>query len=308
MIDYQRMFARDDGERTAYPITFGDRRPDVEYVVSEDIELAVNVALATGRPLLVLGAPGSGKTSLGFAVARRLAWDEYGFVVTSRTRAQDLLWTFDNVRRLSHALGPDAEDAGTKSDERYLRPGVLWWALAPERAAAIVAAQGRPVPSSFTDGAVVVIDEIDKADPGVPNDLLRPLGDLTFEAIDVFHEQVTRKRARPPLVVITSNGERTLAPAFVRRCVVIELAGYDRDRLLAIAAAHFPGLTAALIASTLDHLIALSPKDAQGRPDIGTAEFLDLLRAAAELDIGPASPRWQTLAAAAVLKRPARTE
>jgi MoxR-like ATPase len=104
---YRRMFApgdHTDAPRATYPVAFGDRRPTTRYVVSDDVELAVNVALATGRPLLVLGPPGSGKTSLGFAVAEELGWDVYEAVITSRTRAQDLLWTFDNVRRLSAAL------------------------------------------------------------------------------------------------------------------------------------------------------------------------------------------------------------
>jgi MoxR-like ATPase len=186
--DYLRMFTRGGSaaQTVTYPVTFGDRQPETTYVVSPDVELAVNVALATGRPLLVLGPPGSGKTSLGFAVGDRMRWDVYDTVVTSRTRAQDLLWTFDNVRRLSGALA--SGDQAVAPDEAYIAPGVLWRALDPERAAGIMAAQGKRPPRRFSRGAVVVIDEIDKADPGVPNDLLRPLGDLRFEVTDLAHE------------------------------------------------------------------------------------------------------------------------
>jgi MoxR-like ATPase len=309
---YRRMFSRDQHETASYPVTFGDRRPDVDYVVSPDVELAVNVSLATGRPLLVLGTPGSGKTSLGFAVARRLGWDVYGFVVTSRTRAQDFLWTFDNVRRLSHALatsastGAESPSRPPADDELYLRPGVLWWALDPARAAEILVAQGKAAPTSFSPGAVVVIDEIDKADPGVPNDLLRPLGDLTFEAIDLVNEVVSRQRDRPPLVVITSNGERTLPSAFIRRCVVLELPRFERDRLLNVAAAHFPNIDSGLHERVLNALIQTSHRDSNGVPEVGTAEYLDVLLASAELGIEPGERGWIEVAAMALLKQSAR--
>ena len=127
--DYLRMFDRDNAPNVAtsqYSVTFGDRQHKTQYVVSTDVELAVNVALSTGRPLLVLGVPGSGKTSLGFAVAERLEWDIYDTVVTSCTRAQDLLWTFDNVNRLSDALSTNRE---TANDQAYVQPGVLWQGL-----------------------------------------------------------------------------------------------------------------------------------------------------------------------------------
>jgi MoxR-like ATPase len=316
MGEYRRMFLRaDDPDAVAvrYPVTFGDRRPERPYVVSEDVELAVNVALATGRPLLVLGPPGSGKTSLGFAVAERLGWDVYDMVITSRTRAQDLLWSFDNVRRLSAALAN--REVQLLPDESFLEPGVLWWALDPERAAAVVRTRRDGRRTRFAESAVVVLDEIDKADPSVPNDLLRPLGDLQFEVTDLANERVQRTRALPPLVVITSNGERTLPTAFVRRCVVMELPGFDRDRLLQIAAAHFPDEDIAtrfpsagteIRDQVLDELMKVVPKDLQGRPAIGTAEYLDVLRACLELRVMPGDRNWTLVSGTALVKQPAR--
>ena len=306
--DYRRMFAFAGGPTTTYPVSFGDRKPKVDYAFSPAIELAVNVALATGRPLLVLGPAGSGKTSLGIAVAARLEWDLYQTVVTSRTRAQDLLWTFDNVRRLSAAMAAAATSAGV-DDEAFVEPGPLWWALQPKRAASLV--RESKVDSAipvFSKGSVVVIDEIDKADPAVPNDLLRPLGDLAFEVTDLAGEAVTLLRPRPPLVFITSNGERTLPPAFVRRCVVLELPGFDPDWLLKVAALHFPRTAATTRKTVLEHLVGAAPVGADGKPAIGTAEYLDVLRACRELKVKPGDDRWPLVSAIALLKPSARTD
>jgi MoxR-like ATPase len=178
--------------------------------------------------------------------------------------------------------------------------------LNPGRAEQIVTGRGVPSRTRHTDGAVVVLDEIDKADPAVPNDLLRPLGDLEFAVTELTNEKIVRTRPRPPLVVITSNGERTLPSAFVRRCVVVELPGFDRDRLLDIAAAHFPEAAATVRAEVLDELVKIVPKDAKGLPAIGTAEYLDVLRACLELALTPGDDLWAQVAETALMKQPAR--
>jgi MoxR-like ATPase len=223
----------------------GDEAPARGYVYDAEgrITLAVNVALATGRPLLVRGRPGSGKSSLAADVARRLGWRYYENTITSRTRARDLLWFFDAVRRLSDA------SAGTLRNQlAYVTPGVLWWAFSPESAAARgmpddaladVRLERLPDPSPRPgERAVVLLDEIDKADPDVPNDLLLPLGALWFTVSEV-DDGPTVAGAIPPLVLITTNEERDLPRAFVRRCVVLTLPDPSPDRMIDIATAHF---------------------------------------------------------------------
>jgi MoxR-like ATPase len=225
----------------------GDQAPADGYVYDAKgrIALGVNVALATGRPLLVRGRPGSGKSSLAADVARRLGWRYYENTITSRTRARELLWSFDAVRRLS-----DATAEGVRDQLAYVTPGVLWWAFAAKSAAArgmtddALASRGLghlTDPSPRTgERAVVLLDEIDKADPDVPNDLLLPLGALRFTVAEVDDGPVVEAEA-PPLVFITTNEERDLPRAFVRRCVVLTLPDPSSDRMIEIAEAHFGG-------------------------------------------------------------------
>src|SRR5262245_26922047 len=118
---------------TPWPVDSPDRRDGRVYVMPEEVELAVDVALATGRPLLLRGEPGSGKSSLAAYLARMRGWRYYEHVVTSRTKAEDLLWTYDHVRRLSDA---QVRDKGTALvDQHYVTPGPLWWAFDPASAA-----------------------------------------------------------------------------------------------------------------------------------------------------------------------------
>lgn len=281
----------------------GDERPDGGYVYDADgrIALAVNVALVTGRPLLIRGKPGTGKSSLAADVAERLGWRFYSRTVTSRTRARDLLWTYDAVRRLNDANAQEAQDPMA-----YVTPGVLWWAFEPESAATRglpdkaladrgISRMADPSPRSGPR-AVVLLDEIDKADPDVPNDLLNPLGALTFVVTEV--EDGPRVNAKePPLVVLTTNEERDLPEAFLRRCVVLALPEAKPERMKAVARAHFPEETDdAVIDQVLKAYQGIRAGLAADQHEPSLAEFLDAVGAVIALRAeGDGDKRWDDI-------------
>jgi MoxR-like ATPase len=223
-----------DAYRTGDPIEGKtDSRTGDVYVFNDRIRLAVQVALATGRPLLVRGESGWGKSSLAAASARFLGWKFLETVITSRTQARDLQWELDLLLRLNDAQAHKADPDFRK----YVRPGILWWAFQPgqalEQQGVFDAARGVDTKREpFTEpGIVVLIDEIDKADPDVPNNLLVALGSLEFR-VEETGQLVRADKGRPPLVFITTNEERELPAAFLRRCIEIKLPALtapDRD-------------------------------------------------------------------------------
>jgi len=265
--------------------TFAERISDVAgapYHYDSDSLRAVRVAGAIGRVLLVRGAPGTGKTSLARNVAGALGWDYIEFVVTSRTQASDLLWRFDNLERLNDAYASAIDRSESVREKRnYLEPGPLFRAFAPEFAAGLRRTLPHEPPKS---GVVLLMDEIDKADPDLPNDLLVPLEAKRF-TIDALNLLVEAQR--PVFVVVTTNEERDLPQAFLRRCVILTLKRpADRDALLTIARKHFPKLDVRLFDAVFDAYISLGEK-AEGndlRPP-ATAEFLDALSACEELGL-----------------------
>lgn len=271
----------------------GDRvgekdHPEIPYVYDDRIVLAINVALAAGRPLLVRGRPGTGKSSLAHSVARRLGWTLHPITVSSRITARDLLWSFDSVKRLADA---QAHTRGTKMPDRssYVTPGVLWKAFDPKSAAAHLASGDEHKP---TTRSVVLIDEIDKADPDFPNDLLVPLGSYRFRGED--GGQVIA--ATPPLIIITTNEERDLPRAFLRRCVILQLEEPREDRLRKIARAHFPDVADPQLESVLAHYLEIRERrsrDKEQPPSV--AEFLDTLAALRGLGLTTDHPKWAEL-------------
>jgi MoxR-like ATPase len=217
-----------------------------------------------------------------------LECDYLEHVITSRTAAEDLKWRFDAVRRLR---APENEIGG-EHDRRYVTPGVLWDAFEPDSAREIRAyAPGRTSgPPAMREsygnkGAVVLLDEIDKADPDVPNDLLVTLDQRSFYCTDL-DQTVKAADHRKVLVLITSNQERELPRAFLRRCIVTTLPRHDTPERRAIAALHRPGVSEFLLdrIDTVFERIDTAARSAN-LPLPSTAEYLDAVSACLGLDL-----------------------
>lgn len=290
-----------------------DRRDGEAYVLPEKLKLAVEIAYATGRPLLLRGDPGSGKSSLASHIAWLNSARYYELVVTSRTQAQDLLWSFDTVRRLA-----DAQLNRHIDDHAYVEPGVLWWAFA--RSSALTRG-GTGVEPALEPNAelneqrspsdvVVLIDEIDKADPDLPNGLLVPLGSGQFQVAETKTVVRVDDTETRHLIIVTTNEQRELPQAFLRRCVVVWLDHPDDEGLVAIARKHLEseegGMTendAELAWELAKAVVAVrkeKTREAVRAPS--TAEFLDALRACRRLGITTSSEEWETLREMTLLK------
>ncbi|MFV0282987.1 MAG: AAA family ATPase [Castellaniella sp.] len=222
------------------------------YVATESLKTAVNAALTLQRPLLVKGEPGTGKTLLAEEVARALGRPLLQWHIKSTTKAQQGLYEYDAVSRLRDSqLG----EAAVRDIRNYIVQGVLWQAFESEQ------------PS------VVLIDEIDKADIEFPNDLLRELDRMEFH---VYETRQTVHARHKPLIIITSNNEKDLPDAFLRRCFFHYIEFPDRETLTDIVAVHFPDLRAEVLGAALDAFFRL--REVPGlkkRPS--TSEFLDWL-------------------------------
>lgn len=260
-------------------------------------EKSINVlktALAARRPVLLRGDPGTGKSQLAHAAAIALNRLFVYEVVNAHTEGQDLLWKFDAVSRLAEAQTiKDGDDKKTLLDtKRFVSPGVLWWALDWEAAHNVykkshyqLSLPKKPQGWKQEQGSVILIDEIDKANAELPNSLLEILGN---NAIDFpwLKTTIGGKNSMPPLVIITTNEERELPPAFVRRCLVLNMdLPKDEQDLISLLVErgelHFGGNCKQCVrmkaAKQLvqDRVIAKE----KGVMPPGQAEYLDILRA-----------------------------
>jgi len=275
------------------PIPHPGDGPASVHLFDEMSRWAIKAAIAAKRPLLIRGEPGVGKSQLAQAAAIALKRPFLSLVVNARTESQDLLYSFDAVHRLAQAQICNAV-SGQKPEEvlaesNFVHPGKLWWAFDWDDAAKQVKLINVPIPSTTDcdskNGCVLLIDEIDKAESDVPNGLLEALGSHSFPVRGRL-EPVTVK-GEPPLVVITTNEDRVLPNAFIRRCLVMNIELPENDDLQKLLVergkAHQPKLDEAILEAAAAELIKARNEQKHLRPRPGQAEYLDLIRALAEL-------------------------
>lgn len=239
-----------------------------DYVADKDLMVAVNAAIRLERPLLVKGEPGTGKTELARQVAAALGLDMLEWNVKSTTKAQQGLYEYDAVSRLRDSqLG----DARVNDVRNYIRRGKLWQAFAAERK------------------TVLLIDEIDKADIEFPNDLLQELDRMEFHVYETG-ETVTAKIR--PIVIITSNNEKELPDAFLRRCFFHYIRFPDAETLEKIVEVHYPGIKKALLRNALTQFYEI--RETPGlKKKPSTSEALDWIRLLVAEDVDPADLRGE---------------
>ena len=237
-----------------------------EYVSTEDLTLAVNAAITLQRPLLVKGEPGTGKTMLAVQVARSLGVPLLEWHIKSTTKAQQGLYEYDAVSRLRDSqLG----DARVHDIHNYIVRGMLWQAFSSDQ----------PV--------VLLIDEIDKADIEFPNDLLRELDRMEFYVYET--KELVKARQRP-IVFITSNNEKELPDAFLRRCFFHYIRFPDRQTMEKIVGVHFPGLKKSLLREAME--VFFEVREVPGlKKKPSTSELLDWLKLLLAEDIPPEALR-----------------
>jgi MoxR-like ATPase len=224
-----------------------------DYIATDDLKVAVNAAVTLRRPLLVKGEPGTGKTVLAHEIAAALGAPLIEWHVKSTTKAHQGLYEYDAVARLRDGqLG----DPRVHDISNYIRRGKLWEAFTSERL------------------PVLLIDEIDKADIEFPNDLLQELDRMEFH---VYETGETVKALERPIVVITSNNEKELPDAFLRRCFFHYIKFPDRETMQAIVDVHFPGIQKILVSKAMD--IFYQVRDVPGlKKKPSTSELIDWLK------------------------------
>jgi MoxR-like ATPase len=263
------------------------------YFYDVETEEAINVALRSGRPLVVGGPPGAGKSSLGLDVACRLGWRHYQELLPGRTDPRDLCYSLLDFER-------GAATPGTVGAGAQVVPGVLWWAFDPVSAAAqLDAVQARrgqhamAVPrESAETPAVVLLDEVDAGPPSLPEVLLELLERRRFTVPELGSEVRAREL---PLVIMTTNARRPLAAAVADRCVVLILPEPNEDKLVHVGAVHFPTAPPELLHGAADALLDLSAVE---HTPVNTRDYVSLVEEGVRLGVAPAArAAWAPLAA-----------
>jgi len=224
-----------------------------DYVATEDLTVAVNAAVLLERPLLIKGEPGTGKTELAKQVASALGLELIEWNIKSTTKAQQGLYEYDAVSRLRDSqLGDErVRDVGN-----YIRKGKLWTAFEADRK------------------VVLLIDEIDKADIEFPNDLLQELDKMAFHVYETGETVAAKNR---PVVIITSNNEKELPDAFLRRCFFHYISFPDQDTMRQIVKVHYPDIKEQLLTTALTQFYEI--REQQGlKKKPSTSEVLDWLK------------------------------
>ncbi|CUI02083.1 AAA family ATPase [Leisingera aquaemixtae] len=234
-----------------------------EYVATDDLKVAVNAAVTLERPLLVKGEPGTGKTELAKQVAEALGLRMIEWNVKSTTRAQQGLYEYDAVSRLRDSQLGDERVHDVKN---YIRKGKLWEAFEAD------------------EKVVLLIDEIDKADIEFPNDLLQELDKMEFH---VYETGETVKAKHRPIMIITSNNEKELPDAFLRRCFFHYIRFPDAETMKKIVEVHHPGIKDALLTAALTQFYEI--RETQGlKKKPSTSEVIDWLKLLLAEDLSPA--------------------
>ncbi len=257
---------------------FDQFKGSAEYVTSEPLRNAVNLSITLGRPLLIRGEPGTGKTQLAHSIARSLGKKLITWNIKSTTKAQDGLYVYDTVQRLNDSRFGDKDISDIS---QYIKKGKLGQAFAS------------------SEQVVLLIDEIDKADVEFPNDLLNELDEMSFH---IPETNETVKAIHRPITIITSNAEKELPDAFLRRCIFHYIEFPTPQLMEDIVRVHFPDVKNKLMDEAIKVFYSLRDVD-EFHKKPSTSELIDWIKALIACDVSPESVSKDIPFAGALLKK-----